>query len=118
MQHLINWFEIPTADIQRAAAFYGKLFNTEVPIQDLGDLKMGFLPGGFGALVHHKVYTPSHAGTLIYLNGGDDLNEMLAKVEPAGGKILRAKTQISPQFGFMALFEDSEGNRMALRSNN
>ncbi|MFN8357762.1 MAG: VOC family protein [Spirosomataceae bacterium] len=118
MQHLINWFEIPTEDINRAADFYSKVLDIPVPVQDLGDLKMAFLPEGFGALVKHPSYTPSYQGPLIYLNGGDDLTQLLERVEPAGGKVLRAKTLVSPQFGFMALFEDTEGNRMALHSRN
>ena len=57
-------------------------------------------------------------GSLVYLNGNDDLSVMLGRVESAGGKILRGKTQISPDIGYMAVFEDSEGNRIALHSQN
>jgi hypothetical protein len=42
---------------------------------------------------------------------------MLDKVEPAGGKILMPKSLISEHWGYMALFEDTEGNRVALHSN-
>jgi predicted enzyme related to lactoylglutathione lyase len=52
---------------------------------------------------------------LIYLNGGDDLDVVLSKVEQAGGKIILPKTGIGPH-GFMAHFEDSEGNKVALHS--
>ena len=38
------------------------------------------------------------------------------RVEAAGGKIVQPKTQISPDIGFMALFIDCEGNRIALHS--
>jgi predicted enzyme related to lactoylglutathione lyase len=41
---------------------------------------------------------------------------MLDKVELSGEKISRAKTHISDDFGFMALIEDTEGNRIDLRS--
>ena len=42
----------------------------------------------------------------------------LDRVEQAGGKIYQEKTEISPEHGFMAVFIDSEGNRVALHSNN
>jgi len=110
------WFEIPAADLGRAASFYGKLFDEPVALFDLGDLKLGALPGGKGALMQHSAYQPSHAGTLVYFDGGDDLSRLLERVEPAGGKVLRAKTLISPEQGYMALFEDTEGNRIGIRS--
>jgi predicted enzyme related to lactoylglutathione lyase len=36
----------------------------------------------------------------------------------AGGKVTMPKTKISDEIGFMAFFVDSEGNGMALHSNN
>ncbi|GAB3327977.1 VOC family protein [Larkinella ripae] len=116
MTPAIQWFEIPVADLARAAGFYGHVFATQVMHLDLGDLKMGLLPGGKGALVQHPAYRPSHEGPLVYFDGGDDLSVFLERVEPAGGKVIRAKTQISPEQGYMALFEDTEGNRLGLRS--
>ena len=112
----IQWFEIPVADLARAAGFYGHLFDNSVMHLDLGDLRMGLLPGGKGALVQHPAYKPSHAGPLLYFDGGDDLSVLLDRVESAGGKVLRPKTQISPEQGYMALFEDTEGNRLGIRS--
>ena len=58
---------------------------------------------------------PSQKGILVYLNGGEDLSIPLAKVKKAGGKILVPKTSISPN-GFMAQFEDTEGNKLAFHS--
>jgi predicted enzyme related to lactoylglutathione lyase len=40
----------------------------------------------------------------------------LKRVKKAGGKIIQDKTEITPEIGFMALFEDTEGNRIALHS--
>ncbi|MEZ4765460.1 MAG: hypothetical protein R3C26_20455 [Calditrichia bacterium] len=50
------------------------------------------------------------------MNANPDLQMVLSKIESAGGKVLVPKTQISPENGFMAVFEDCEGNRMALHS--
>src|SRR5687767_13850654 len=117
MKNLINWFEIPAADIKRASVFYADLLGIEFQFLDLGVLKMALFPSSdgivSGALVQHDFYKPSHEGTLVYFNGGDDLSEMLAKVESAGGKVLKPKSMISPESGYMALFQDTEGNRIA-----
>jgi predicted enzyme related to lactoylglutathione lyase len=56
-------------------------------------------------------------GSTVYLNGGEDLSHSLAKVEPAGGKIMMPKTSLGEN-GFMALFIDSEGNKVAFHSMN
>lgn len=116
----ISWFEIPVSDMERAVAFYEQLFGINIQVHDLGQLKMGLLPGGNdGALVENEIfYKPSESfGPLIYLNAGEDLLNVLNKVEQAGGKIQIPKRQISESRGFMAVIIDSEGNRIALHSN-
>lgn len=118
----VGWFEIPVNDMKRAMAFYSELFQVEVEVQDFGEVKMAFIPmgdgtkGAGGSLIEAEDhYTPSHEGTLIYFSCEDVDNE-LSRIEGAGGKILQPKTQISPEYGYMATFEDTEGNRVALHS--
>jgi hypothetical protein len=55
-------------------------------------------------------------GPLIYLNANPDVQQVLDKVEGAGGKILVPKTEISPEYGHMAVILDTEGNRIAMHS--
>jgi len=50
------------------------------------------------------------------LNGNPDVQIILDRIEAAGGQILVPKTEISPEYGHMAVFLDSEGNRIALHS--
>lgn len=118
----VGWFEIPVNKMKRAMGFYSEVFQVELDPQDFGDLKMTFIPmgdgtkGAGGALIEASDhYTPSQEGVLIYFLCDDVANE-LSRVEDAGGKILQSKTQISPEYGFMASFEDTEGNRIALHS--
>jgi predicted enzyme related to lactoylglutathione lyase len=59
---------------------------------------------------------PSLMVHLVYLNGNPDVQNVLDKVEAAGGKILVPKTQISPEHGYMAVFADTEGNRIGLHA--
>lgn len=121
MTHSINWFEIPVSDFERAKKFYETLYGAEVIEMPFPNGKYGMLPadmqnGGIGGgLVEGEGFTPSDKGTIVYLNGGDDLSLPLSKVEAAGGKIIMPKTSIGGN-GFMAHFIDTEGNRVALHS--
>ena len=97
MANTISWFEIPVLDFDRASKFYSGLLSYNIQEQSWGDTKMGFLAGmeaqGLsGAIVLGKGYEPSEKGTLVYLNGGEDLSGMLARVEPNWGKIILPKT--------------------------
>ena len=58
----------------------------------------------------------SAKGTMPYLNGGEDLTEMLGRINDAGGNVVLPKTKISDEVGFMAIFMDTEGNKVALHS--
>ena len=63
-------------------------------------------------------YVPSMQGVVVYLNGGDDLSSMLARVEKVGGKVLLKKTFLSKEAGHIAYFADTEGNKIGLHSMN
>ena len=121
----INWFEIPVSDFPRAKKFYETLFNYQMPENQIGTARMGFLLHDFqngkvgGAIVHNpELYSPASNGTLVYLNCGPDLQVVLDRVLLAGGKILQEKKQVSSDahLGFWALIVDPEGNRVALHS--
>jgi predicted enzyme related to lactoylglutathione lyase len=57
-------------------------------------------------------------GVTIYLNGGDNLQVILDKVEKSGGRILIPKTLHADESGYFATFIDSEGNKIGLHSPN
>ena len=83
------------------------MFPVEDQMTDIGGAIVD--SGGF-----HK---PSATdGPLIYLNGNPDVQKVLDKVEAAGGSIMMPKTEISPEYGFMAVIIDSEGNRIGLHN--
>jgi uncharacterized protein len=120
MANLINWFEIPATDINRASEFYKKVLGGDLQQQEMMGIKMAFLPmdgeGVGGSLCEDEGYVPSQNSSVLYLNGGEDLSKPLSKVEKAGGKIIMEKSKISDEIGYMAIFIDSEGNRMAFHS--
>jgi uncharacterized protein len=123
MNNAISWFEIPATDLARATKFYETIFGVKLNPLDLPDIKMRMFPiddmmGVGGAIVDSGgFHKPSGTdGPLIYLNGNPDLQRVLEKVEGAGGKIMMPKTEISPEYGYMAVFFDTEGNRIGLHS--
>ena len=123
MKHnMVGWFEIPVADMDRAKAFYNAVFNIEVQVQDFEGTLMGWFPfaedkpGASGSLVYNEAYKPSDThGVLVYF-ASEEITKELSRVEAEGGKVIQQKTQISPEIGYMAIFVDSEGNRIALHS--
>ena len=118
MASAVNWFDIPVTDMDRAKAFYSTLLGGELTTVDDVQGEMAILPyqdGVGGALMQGDGYTPSQEGSIVYLNGGDDLSVPLGKVEAAGGKILTEKMSIGDP-GFIAFFLDTEGNRIGLHS--
>jgi predicted enzyme related to lactoylglutathione lyase len=115
----VSWFEIPAVDFNQAVNFYNHIFGIEM-LQNITDLTaMAFFPvttGIGGAVIASAVSIPSDKGPLLYLNGGDDLNNVLGKVEEVGGRIVMPKTLISEEAGYFAIFIDSQGNKLALHS--
>ena len=124
MKNAISWFEIGTTDLDRATKFYETIFGVTLKSIDLPNIKMRMFPLDDmmtqvgGALVNSGGFHKPSAtdGPLIYLNGNPDVQQVLDKVEAAGGKIMVPKTEISPEFGSMAVILDTEGNRIALHS--
>lgn len=120
MPHAINWFEIPASNFERAKAFYEMVLGVEMTLP-FPDMKYAMFPADMskgeigGGLVEEKGYEPSSSGSLIYLNGGEDLSVPLSRVEAAGGKIIMPKTSIGAN-GYMAHFTDTEGNKVAFHS--
>ena len=117
----VNWFEIPVNDLARAKSFYESILGIELTESEMGPIKIASFPmeqgaaGAAGSLMKGDAYTPSQDGTMVYLHV-DDIEVTLGKINDSGGKTLMPKMNIG-QHGFMAQFEDSEGNRVALHEN-
>jgi len=122
MKSYISIFEIPATDISRAIEFYQGILGISIEKMEMAGLKIGLLPfeGQMvtGVIMEGEGNQPSADGITIYLNGGDNLQAILDKVEENGGKILVPKTPHADESGFFALFLDTEGNKMGLHSPN
>ena len=95
LKHYINWFEIPAYNFDRAVSFFNHIYNIKMDSTELNGYAMAFFPaknGIGGAVVVGEGCTPNSSGPLLYLNGGKDLNVVLAKVEAAGGRIIMGKS--------------------------
>ena len=121
-KNAISWFEIPSTDLNRAAKFYETIFDITLTPLETPEIKMRLFPledmmGVGGAIVDSGgFHKPSSTdGPLLYLNANPDVQNVLDKVEAAGGKIVVPKMSIG-EYGFMGAFIDTEGNRIALHS--
>ncbi len=122
MANAINWFEIPVTDLERAKKFYENILGIKLDLNEMGPMQMAWFPmeqnapGATGTLIKSEGYTPSHSGSLVYFSV-PDIEATLSNIDSTGGKTLMPKTSIG-DFGFIAHFEDCEGNRVALHSEN
>jgi uncharacterized protein len=122
--NVVGWFEIPVVEMDRAVKFYETVFGFTLQREKLGPLDMAWFPavegglGSGGSLVFHPDhYKPSTDGPLLYFTAhSGDLSLELGRVEAAGGKVLQPKTLITPEIGYMGVFIDSEGNRVAIHN--
>jgi predicted enzyme related to lactoylglutathione lyase len=116
----LNWFEIPVTEVDRAKKFYEAIFDITMQSIDMMGMQMAMFPSqspkSGGALVKSPNHVPSTTGSIIYLNGNPNLQNVLDKVEAAGGKVTMPKMLIDEQTGHMAFFIDTEGNLVGLHS--
>ena len=120
MTNPVYYFEMPVTDMDRAVAFYQRVFGFAFDRQTVDGYEMAFFPraddrpGASGALAKGDVYKPSHTGCIVYFDV-DDIDEVLRLSEAEGAKVLYPKKDIG-EAGFVAEIEDSEGNRIALNA--
>ena len=118
----LNWFEIPVIDLGRAKHFYQVAFGIHMEDMNMRGMEMASFPSEMGsgkasgALVKSEYNIPSKEGVLIYLNANPDMTKVLNRIESEGGQVTMGRTLISPEIGYMANFIDTEGNRIAIHS--
>jgi hypothetical protein len=116
----VNWFEIPVRNMERATRFYEGVLQVGLAPTDMGPAAMAWFPmreggaGAAGTLIKADGYAPSHSGTIVYF-AVERIEPALERVKRHGGRVLLPKTSIG-QYGFIAHFEDTEGNRVALHA--
>lgn len=120
----INWFEIPTRDMDRAVAFYEATVGRPLKREVFGGLPHAIFPSRCapgadmsvaGALVTGPHLTPGAAGTVIYLDCPDGVAASLERATRAGATVVQPHTAIGEN-GFIAIVDDLEGNRVGLHA--
>ena len=120
--NIVNWFEIPVENFQRAKNFYQIIFSMEMGDALVMNMQMAFFPSENGngkvggALVKSEMHKPNTEGVLVYLNANPDISAVLGRIEDEGGIIMMNKTSINEGAGFIAIFLDTEGNRIGLHA--
>lgn len=121
----LAWFEIVTQDLERAITFYQSAFNIEFSRLDDDERTFAIFPYDQekgqvgGALVHGKCYAkhkPCLGTIFVYLNT-ESVTNQLQIINNLGGKTVFTPTSIG-ECGYIAGFEDSEGNQIGLWSAN
>lgn len=112
------WFDIPVADLDRAAEFYAAVLNIKVHKEAFDGYSFCVLDhqdGNGGCLIESKAEVSADRGILVYMNVENRINDAVGQTVAHGGKVLKEIHAIGPH-GFRALVLDSEGNRIALHS--
>jgi predicted enzyme related to lactoylglutathione lyase len=119
MNKLISWFEIPALDLNRATAFYEQILALTLNRGEMGSASLAVFPydrasATGGCVMTIPGFKPSLEGSTVYLDAGNSLDTVLARIVPSGGAILLPRTQLPGNMGVYAQFQDTEGNRVGL----
>ena len=122
MNNTLDWFEIPVSDIYRAVDFYSTVFDQKIEKTELGGGRYAFIPTAqnddsneSSTGLHMRGKVSNESGIVLLLNTSDDMQMTLSRIERAGGKIILPKTNVGDK-GFIAMFQDTEGNTIGLHS--
>jgi predicted enzyme related to lactoylglutathione lyase len=117
MKSVINWFEIPVAEMDRAINFYEPVMQVTLKREKMDVAELAIFPhedpATGGALAKFDGITPSQQGAIIYLHT-DNLAATLDRIVTAGGDCVFGPLELPNGIGTIALFTDSEGNRVGL----
>lgn len=114
----VRYLEIPVSDMERAVEFYGFVFGVELERVVVDGYRMAHFPtlgDGKGAdvtLAQGDVYVPSKTGAIVYFHVAD-IDAVMSRAAERGAATLYAKKEVAPGT-WVAEFEDSEGNSVAL----
>ena len=118
----LNWFEIPVLDLDRAQRFYETLTGQSLRRESMGpSLSLAVFPytdpATGGCLFFDGGRTmPSRDGAILYLNGGECLDDALARLTQAGGQVSIPRVDLPDGMGSFVHFIDCEGNRVGLHA--
>lgn len=121
MTQAITWFEIPVADLARAQRFYETVLGRALRRESFGGGEIAIFsydPPATGGCLQPgaNAIAASGHGIRVYLDCTPSLDAALARVEPAGGRIVQPKSALPPGMGYIAHLRDTEGNEVGLHA--
>ncbi len=111
------WFDIPVADLDRAAAFYRGVLGCGVTTESSDGFSFGVLEhgqGNGGCLIPMPDHISRDGGVLLYVNVHGRIRDAIEQSKTLGGEIIDEVHPIGPH-GFRAIIL-CESNRIALHS--
>src|SRR5437764_5053391 len=100
-KQVLDWFEIPVRQLDKAAAFYTNVLRRTLKHEDFGGMPHAMFvtddPMTSGAIVQNPHLTPGATGALIYFKADDGVEACLARAVEHGGKVVMPVTSIGPQ---------------------
>jgi predicted enzyme related to lactoylglutathione lyase len=113
MKNAITWFDIPTDGLDRAVKFYSDILGQKNSCGTYMGQKLGFFPmegrSGWGLDPPQLGTKPCANGPGVYLSCEGILDEVIGRVDGAGGKIILPKSRMG-DVGWIAMIMDSEEN--------
>lgn len=107
------WNEIPVADMDRAIAFYNKVFEYDMTVDTTGPNPMAVLGGVMDtAGAHLYPGKPSADGPTVHIAVEGALEDGIARCKEAGGQVVSPPVEIPA--GRFVYAIDSEGNSIGL----
>jgi predicted enzyme related to lactoylglutathione lyase len=118
MTRVINWFEIPAANFERAVAFYENTLGIALKRDQMNGRRLALFPyegtATGGCVCEAPAADAGPGGPLIYLEAGADVGTVLSRIEANGGRVVTGATRVSDDIGDIGVFIDTEGNRVGV----
>lgn len=119
MNNVINWFEIPVADMDRAVAFYEPVMQVTLRRETMDCAELAVFPhqdpAPGGALAKFEGIAPSAQGAIIYLHT-DHLAATLDRIASAGGACVFGPLTLPNDIGTIALLLTARATASACTS--
>ncbi|MCA3237577.1 MAG: VOC family protein [Curvibacter sp.] len=122
MDSAINWFEIPTVQLDRAQSFYEAVLGRPMRREVMGPsitAVFSYNPGvGTGGALVMGPTAPkvSSDGPLVYLDASPSLDAALDRAVRHGGSVALPRQALPPGMGYFAHIHDLDGNRVGLHA--
>jgi predicted enzyme related to lactoylglutathione lyase len=114
MSNRIMWLEMASTDIPASAKFYGDLFGWPIVTDEKMDYTMTAFEGDETGIGFSPVDAEQgvEAGSVLVYVDVADIDVTIARAKEIGAPIFMDKYEI-PTVGWMAIFGDPGGNRIA-----